>query len=43
MVMIRKKGKAQKISEKVMAQQGVKIVNTPQMNKTKATGPYLQH
>lgn len=43
MVMIRKKGKAQSISEKIMKRQGIKIAKTPKMQKSKLTGPYLQH
>lgn len=43
MAMIRPKGKAQKIAEKVMKQKGVKVVAGPKMQKSTLTGPYLQH
>ncbi len=43
MVMIRKKGKAQKISESVMKQAGVQVQKPSKKNDTKLETPYLQH
>ena len=41
--MIRPKGKAQKIAEKVMKQKGVKVEKPAKPKKMILTGPYLQH
>jgi hypothetical protein len=43
MVMLRPPGKAEKIAKKVMKNKGVKIRPAKEMQKTKLTGPYLQH
>lgn len=43
MIMIRKKGKAQKIAEKVMKGKEVKIPKPKKPTKMELTGPYLQH
>lgn len=43
MVMMRPKGKPLKIATQVLKNQGVKVVKPDQVNKTKITGPYLQH
>lgn len=43
MVMLRPKGKAQKIAKQVMKNKGVKVEDSSKMKKTTLTGPYLQH
>lgn len=43
MAMIRPKGKPAKIAQDVMKKKGVKIAAGTKMQKTKLTGPYLQH
>lgn len=43
MVMIRPKGKAEKIAKRVMKGRGVKIQNPKKPEKKVLTGPYLQH
>lgn len=43
MVMIRPKGKAQKVAKKIMRGKGVKIDLPKKPEKTILTGPYLQH
>lgn len=43
MVMIRPKGKPTKVAEKIMKGKGVKVVTPGHMDKTKLSGPYLQH
>ena len=44
MVMLRPKGKPQKIAEAVLKGKGIKIPSGgTRMDKTKLTGPYLQH
>lgn len=43
MVMIRPKGKAEKIAKQVMKGKGVKIETPKKPQKTTLTGPYLQH
>lgn len=43
MVMIRPKGKAQKIAKAVLKGKGVDVKGTSKMEKTKVNGPYLQH
>lgn len=41
--MIRPKGKATKIAEKVLKSKGVKVQSGVKMQKTPANTPYLQH
>jgi hypothetical protein len=43
MVMIRPKGKAQKVAERVMKGKAVKVQTPKTSKKTALTGPYLQH
>lgn len=43
MAMIRPKGKALKIAKQVMKGKGVKVEGGYKDQKTKVTGPYLQH
>ena len=43
MVMLRPKGKAQKVAKQVMKNKGVKVEESQKMEKTTLTGPYLQH
>ena len=43
MTMIRPGGKAAKIAQQVLKQKGVKVTAGEKMDKTKLTGPYLQH
>lgn len=44
MVMLRPKGKPQKIAKAVLAGKGIKTPPSGErMDKTKNTGPYLQH
>lgn len=43
MVMIRPKGKAAKIAEKVLKNKGVKVQSGDKIQKTKLQTPYLQH
>jgi hypothetical protein len=43
MIMIRPKGKAQKIAEKVMKGKAVKVTPPKKPEKMTLTGPYLQH
>ena len=43
MVMLRPKGKAEKIASQVMKGKGVKVPNPQAYEKIKLTGPYLQH
>lgn len=43
MAMIRPSGKAAEIAKKVMKNKGVKITSGAKLQKTKLTGPYLQH
>jgi hypothetical protein len=43
MVMIRPKGKAEKIAKQVMKGKGVKIDTPKKPEKKTLTGPYLQH
>lgn len=41
--MLRPAGKALKIAQSVMKKKGVKVKSPKQNEKTKLTGPYLQH
>lgn len=41
--MLRPGGKSRKIAESVMKKKAVKIPKNQKMDKTKLTGPYLQH
>ena len=43
MVMIRPRGKAKKIAEKVLRDKAVKVSGGQKMEKKKLEGPYLQH
>lgn len=43
MAMIRPKGKPLKIAKQVLKSKGVKVAGGYKMEKTKLTGPYLQH
>lgn len=43
MVMIRPKGKAKKIAEKVLKGKAVKVSGTIKIDKKDLQGPYLQH
>ncbi len=43
MVMLRPKGKPQKIAEQVMKKKGVKVPPASSMQKVPLTNPYLQH
>ena len=43
MVMIRPKGKAEKVAKKVMKGKAVKVQVSKKPKKTALTGPYLQH
>ncbi len=43
MVMIRPKGKASLVAEKVLKGKAVKVSGSQKMDKKKVTGPYLQH
>jgi hypothetical protein len=43
MTMVRPKGKAQKIAEKIMGKKGVRIPKSKPPEKMKDLGPYLQH
>lgn len=43
MVMIRPKGKAEKVAKQVMKGKGVAIKVPKKPQKTALTGPYLQH
>ena len=43
MVMIRPKGKAEKVAKQVMKGKAVKIQVPKKPEKTTLTGPYLQH
>lgn len=42
-IMIRPKGKAEKIAKKVMRSQGIKIPKSKPVEKPKVQGPYLLH
>lgn len=41
--MLRIPGKAYKIAKKILKQENVKVNKPKEMEKTKLTGPYLQH
>lgn len=43
MVMLREKGKATKIAQKVMRQKGVKVPKAQTYERIKLQTPYLQH
>jgi hypothetical protein len=43
MVMMRPKGKPLKIATQVLKNKGVKVPKPDVVDKTKLTGPYLQH
>jgi hypothetical protein len=43
MAMIRPKGKAAKVAQNVMKKKGVRVIAGDKLEKTKLTGPYLQH
>jgi hypothetical protein len=43
MVMLRPKGKATKVAEKVMKGKGIKVRSPVSNEKTKPVDPYLQH
>lgn len=43
MVMVRPKGKALKIAERVLKNKGIKVKGGLKDQKTKTVGPYLQH
>jgi len=43
MIMLRPKGKAEKVAKAVMKKKGVKLEEGKQLPKMKLKGPYLQH
>ena len=42
-MMLRPPGKAYKVAKKVLKQKGISVPKPNAMQKTKVTGPYLQH